>query len=265
MLSLSCLPRSFSLSLVLFSLSTALALLHLDKMLFPAVPLPLVEKRNSGSFSMAVHLAPPVSLNNFSPLPIQVCCARFHRCHRSSSLLSSHPYSLSSSGLPLEHFQHPSLCLAACSTGSFGLVLSITLSAHIPTWANVWLRYWSKSSSECGGSKACGLEASFCLYLLVGITSGYLWRRLFGECPDEEWDAYLANYTLNLPNRAGTFEPFKSFRDQWFASKSSRNSTDGGPMIFPSTPNTLSTHPSPFHRNNFLLAVSSIPTQSTRI
>ncbi|THU86879.1 hypothetical protein K435DRAFT_782714 [Dendrothele bispora CBS 962.96] len=151
--------------------------------------------------------------------------------------------------LPLERFQHPSLRLAACSIGSFGLVLSIALLAHIPAWANVWSRYWLKSSLEWGGSKERGLDAGFCLFLLVGIASDYLLRRLFGECPDEKWDTYLANYTSNLPNRAGTFKPFESFWDRWFASKSSRNTTGDEEMIFPEDPKHPVNHLSPLHRN----------------
>ncbi|THU81912.1 hypothetical protein K435DRAFT_465589 [Dendrothele bispora CBS 962.96] len=115
--------------------------------------------------------------------------------------------------LPLERFQLLSLRLAARSTGSFGLVISIALLAHIPAWANVRSRYWLKSSVESEGSKEHGLDASFCLYLLVRTASDYLLRRLFGECPDEKRDTYLTNYTFNLPNRAGMFKPFESFWD----------------------------------------------------
>ncbi|THU88331.1 hypothetical protein K435DRAFT_866409 [Dendrothele bispora CBS 962.96] len=49
-------------------------------------------------------------------------------------------------------------------------------------------------------------------------------------------DAYLANYTSDLPNRAGTFKPFDSFRDRWFASTSSRNSTGDEETIFSEDP-----------------------------
>ncbi|THU88528.1 hypothetical protein K435DRAFT_588045, partial [Dendrothele bispora CBS 962.96] len=55
--------------------------------------------------------------------------------------------------------------------------------AHILAWANVQSRYWLKSSVESEGSKERGFDAGCCLFLLVGITSDYLVRRLLGECP----------------------------------------------------------------------------------
>ncbi|THV00066.1 hypothetical protein K435DRAFT_657749, partial [Dendrothele bispora CBS 962.96] len=59
-------------------------------------------------------------------------------------------------------------------------------------------RYWLKSSLEWGGSTERGLDAGFCLFLLVGITSDYLLRRLFGECLDEV--RCLINLTLFIPS-----------------------------------------------------------------
>ncbi|KAF5340491.1 hypothetical protein D9758_014566 [Tetrapyrgos nigripes] len=121
--------------------------------------------------------------------------------------------------LPLQRFQRPSLRMAASSIGAFGLVVSIALLSKIPSWANVWSRYWLKASEEWGGAKERGLSAGFCLFLLAGVGSDWLLSRFVGECPDEKWDTYLANYTSNLPNRAGTFKPFESFWDRWFSSK----------------------------------------------
>jgi len=51
-------------------------------------------------------------------------------------------------------------------------------------------------------------------------------RRKFGECPDEKWDSYLANYAASLPNaanRAGTFTPLTSFWDRLFGASPPTN------------------------------------------
>ncbi|THU91304.1 hypothetical protein K435DRAFT_580880, partial [Dendrothele bispora CBS 962.96] len=57
--------------------------------------------------------------------------------------------------------------------------------ANVPAWTNVWSRSWLKSSLEWGGSKEHGFDAGCCLFLLVGIASVYLSRRLLGEYPDK--------------------------------------------------------------------------------
>ncbi|KAJ7206457.1 hypothetical protein C8J57DRAFT_1404318 [Mycena rebaudengoi] len=123
--------------------------------------------------------------------------------------------------LPIPKVQRSAVRFASASTGAFGLVVSIALLSHIPAWANVWERLWLARdlSATWGTTKEKGLSAGFCLFLAVGIASDWLLRRKFGECPDEKWDSYLANYAASLPNaadRAGTFRPPVSFWDRVF-------------------------------------------------
>lgn len=87
--------------------------------------------------------------------------------------------------LPLPRIQHSAVRFATASTGSFGLVLSIALLSHIPSWANVWERLWATDGLTWGTSKEKGLSAGFCLFLCAGMASDWLLRRTFGECPDE--------------------------------------------------------------------------------
>ncbi|KAJ7083717.1 hypothetical protein B0H15DRAFT_911772 [Mycena belliarum] len=123
--------------------------------------------------------------------------------------------------LPIPHVQHSAMRFATASTGAFGLVLSIAILSHIPAWANVWERLWQAQdlSNTWGTTKEKGLSVGFCLFFVAGIACDWLLKRKFGECPDEKWDSYLANYAASLPNaagRAGTFTPLSSFWDRLF-------------------------------------------------
>ncbi|KAJ7705276.1 hypothetical protein B0H17DRAFT_1298329 [Mycena rosella] len=123
--------------------------------------------------------------------------------------------------LPIPRVQHCALRCATAATGAFGLVLSIALLANIPAWANVWERLWQAEdlSNTWGTAQEKGLSAGFCLFFVAGMACDWLLRRKFGECPDEKWDSYLANYAASLPNsadRAGTFTPLASFWDRLF-------------------------------------------------
>ncbi|KAJ7182592.1 hypothetical protein C8R43DRAFT_911084 [Mycena crocata] len=125
--------------------------------------------------------------------------------------------------LPIPRIQHSAVRVATASTGAFGLVLSIALLANIPAWANVWERLWMPAdvAGTWGTTKEKGLSVGFCLFFAAGIACDWLLRRKFGECPDEKWDSYLANYAASLPNaanRAGTFTPLASFWDRIFGS-----------------------------------------------
>ncbi|KAG7445605.1 uncharacterized protein BT62DRAFT_166250 [Guyanagaster necrorhizus] len=123
--------------------------------------------------------------------------------------------------LPLVKFQHASLRFATASMGSFGVIVAIAALAHIPAWANVWDRLWLTASIEWETSEERGLSAGFCLFLCTGMLSDWFMKRTFGECPDEKWDSYLADYATNLPNRAdraGVYQPFTSVWDRIFGS-----------------------------------------------
>ncbi|KAL0960840.1 hypothetical protein HGRIS_005856 [Hohenbuehelia grisea] len=137
--------------------------------------------------------------------------------------------------LPLEKTRRHALRFATASTGAFGLTISTALLAHVPAWANVWERLWLKESIEWGTRSEKGLTAMFSLLLFIGVGVNWFLRRRFGECPDEKWDAYLANYSANYPSeagRAGSFRPLTSFWDRLFH-PSRQNSNMGGDIIFP--------------------------------
>ncbi|KAJ7040825.1 hypothetical protein C8F04DRAFT_1082291 [Mycena alexandri] len=125
--------------------------------------------------------------------------------------------------LPIPRVQHSAVRFATASTGAFGLTMSIALLAHIPAWANVWERLWVPAdlTGTWGTSQEKGLTVGFALFLAAGFACDWFLRRKFGECPDEKWDSYLANYAASLPNaadRAGTFTPFASAWDRIFGS-----------------------------------------------
>ncbi|KAF9489000.1 hypothetical protein BDN71DRAFT_1402331 [Pleurotus eryngii] len=132
------------------------------------------------------------------------------------------PFMLISSLLPLPRHRRITLRFCAATAGSFGLTLSTALLAHIPAWANCWERLWVHADIEWGTSREKGLSAMFCLCIVIGVVVDWLLRRKFGECPDEKWDSYLADYASNLPNRAdraGSFQPLATFWDRALGAK----------------------------------------------
>ncbi|KAJ7578107.1 hypothetical protein C8J56DRAFT_969013 [Mycena floridula] len=133
--------------------------------------------------------------------------------------------------LPLQRFQHAALRFATASTGAFGAVVSIALISGNPAWADVWERYWVKDGGSWGSRKEQGLTAAFALLLAFGIVADWLLRRKFGECPDEKWDSYLASYATNLPDRAGSYQPFVPFWSRVFGGDKPVHSTKD--IVFP--------------------------------
>ncbi|KAG6814253.1 hypothetical protein H0H92_015368 [Tricholoma furcatifolium] len=110
----------------------------------------------------------------------------------------------------LLQFLRPSMRVFTASAGAFSLVLSIALLAHVQAWADVWQRLWLSNGDGWGTSQEKGLTVAFFVFFGAGIVSDFLLHRRFGECPDENWDNYLANYSSYLPNdtkRAGSFRP----------------------------------------------------------
>ncbi|KIM42953.1 hypothetical protein M413DRAFT_443775 [Hebeloma cylindrosporum] len=115
---------------------------------------------------------------------------------------------------------HPMLRICTASTGSFGVIVAISLLVKPQErgWANAWERLWI-SDGEWGSSKERGLSAAWAVFFIAGMVTDWALRRWIGECPDEKWDNYLASYTSNLPNladRAGTFRPPRSIWDRIF-------------------------------------------------
>ncbi|KAL1744732.1 hypothetical protein HDZ31DRAFT_74032 [Schizophyllum fasciatum] len=119
--------------------------------------------------------------------------------------------------LPFARTQRPIMRLCTAATGAFGMVVTIAILADIPAWANVWQRLVQRDNVEWGTGKEQGLSAAFGILVVLGMASDLLLRRKLGECPDEKWDGYLADYAANLPDqpgRAGTFQPLQSAWDR---------------------------------------------------
>ncbi|KAF5360661.1 hypothetical protein D9756_004634 [Leucocoprinus leucothites] len=152
---------------------------------------------------------------------------------------------------------HPTLRFCTSSNGAFGIILSISLllNPKVEAWANVWERLWLQDGDSWGTGKEKGLSAAFCIFLVVGAATDWALRRWIGECPDEKWDNYLANYMANLPSqadRAGIFEPPKSFWGRFF------DNDKRDPILFPpdsdlkvapQSPSTLNDHSPPLSKS----------------
>ncbi|KAF8073781.1 hypothetical protein FPV67DRAFT_1479250 [Lyophyllum atratum] len=163
-------------------------------------------------------------------LPRQVLTALFPALSLLLILLFSLPR--------LFHLLRPTLRVLTASSGAFSLVLSIALLAHIPAWADIWERLWLHDGATWGSSKEKGLSAAYCILLCAGIATDWALNRWFGECPDEKWDSYLANYSANLPNdssRAGSFEPLPS-KSPWRRLFGSPSKLDKKDILFPLSP-----------------------------
>jgi len=120
--------------------------------------------------------------------------------------------------IPSPRIRLPAARFAAAASGAFGIAIGGALVGGLPAWANVWTRLWLPQSAEWGGKAEQGLSAAFWVLTVLGTASNWFLRRQFGENPDQKWDAWLANYAANLPNRAGSFEPPKSLVQKLFRS-----------------------------------------------
>ncbi|CAL1713392.1 unnamed protein product [Somion occarium] len=119
--------------------------------------------------------------------------------------------------LPFPAFSHVPVRLAASATGAFGIILSLALLTHLPAWTDVWERYWVRDDIEWGNVKEKGLSAAYCFIFVIGVACDWALHRYYGEDPDDKWNHYLADYTLNLPNdhhRAGDFRLTPSWWEQ---------------------------------------------------
>ncbi|CCM06129.1 uncharacterized protein FIBRA_08378 [Fibroporia radiculosa] len=125
--------------------------------------------------------------------------------------------------LPLSRYQHVFIRFSTSSMGAFGIVISVALLAGVAAWSDVWERLWTSSSADWGTSAEKGLSTLYCVLLLAGTACNWFLRHKFGDNPDEEWNAYLANYAANLPDvvdRAGRFAPLPSLWSRLFGSLS---------------------------------------------
>ncbi|KAF9453111.1 hypothetical protein P691DRAFT_801975 [Macrolepiota fuliginosa MF-IS2] len=140
---------------------------------------------------------------------------------------------------------HPTLRFCTSANGAFGIILAISLliNPRVDAWANVWERLWLRNGDGWGTGKEKGLSAAYCAFLVSGMAADWALRWWIGECPDEKWDKYLANYMAGLPNqadRAGIFEPSKSFWDRLFVRNDKLD-----PIIFPPNSDLKATPKSP--------------------
>ncbi|TFK39065.1 hypothetical protein BDQ12DRAFT_682957 [Crucibulum laeve] len=168
-------------------------------------------------------------------------------------------------------FLHPMFRICTASTGAFGVVLALSLLLHPQEegWANVWDRLWVPDGPGWGKAREKGLSAAWGVFFIFGMAGDWGLRRWFGECPDEKWDNYLANYAANLPNhadRAGTFQPLTSFWDRMFAVSALSTPTSSKDVIFPSDADMKSKSIAPIttHMNIGKLQKGALPrTNST--
>ncbi|PPQ97818.1 hypothetical protein CVT26_012919 [Gymnopilus dilepis] len=156
------------------------------------------------------------------------------------------------------NFLHPFLRLCTASTGAFGIVMSIALLMNPKEegWANAWERLWladgPPSGNPWGTSQEQGLSAAWAVFVAAGMATDWALHRWVGECPDEKWDNYLAQYAANLPNRsdrAGTFQPLTSWWDKFFPSPTS-TAPFAKDILFPSDADMKSKLPFPVTMHN---------------
>jgi len=115
--------------------------------------------------------------------------------------------------VPFSRTQRRSIRLAASASGTFGLIMSIALLAHVKPWSNVWERLWINDGNGWGTGNERALSAGYWLILIAGCSTDWALKKYYGGNPDEEWDTYLAEYASSLPisrNRAGIFRPLSS-------------------------------------------------------
>jgi len=111
---------------------------------------------------------------------------------------------------PFARTQRHSIRLAASASGTFGLIVSIALLAHVQPWSNVWERLWISDGNGWDTGNERALSAGYWLILIAGCSTDWALKKYFGGNPDEEWDTYLAEYASSLPisrSRAGIFRP----------------------------------------------------------
>jgi hypothetical protein len=122
--------------------------------------------------------------------------------------------------VPFSRTQRNSIRLAASASGTFGLVMSISLLSHVQPWSNVWERLWINDGDGWGSGAERALSAGYWLILIAGCLTDWTLKRFCGGNPDEEWDTYLTEYATSLPisrDRAGIFRPLSnSFWDRLF-------------------------------------------------
>jgi hypothetical protein len=97
---------------------------------------------------------------------------------------------------PFSRTQRNSIRLAASASGTFGLILSISLLAQIQPWSNVWERLWIKDGNGWGTGAERALSAGYWLILIAGCSADWALKKYCGGNPDE----VLYTFALLYPN-----------------------------------------------------------------
>ena len=87
--------------------------------------------------------------------------------------------------VPFARTQRKSIRLAASASGTFGLIMSISLLAHVPPWSNVWERLWINDGNGWGSGSERALSAGYWLILIAGCSADWALKNYCGGNPDE--------------------------------------------------------------------------------
>lgn len=100
---------------------------------------------------------------------------------------------------PFSRTQRNSIRLAASASGTFGLIMSISLLAHVQPWSNVWERLWVNDGDGWGSGAERALSAGYWLILMAGCLTDWTLKRFCGGNPDEVQYASLSLHS-NRPD-----------------------------------------------------------------
>jgi hypothetical protein len=86
---------------------------------------------------------------------------------------------------PFARTQRKSVRLAVSASGTFGLIMSISLLAHVQPWSNVWERLWINDGNGWGSGPERALCAGYWLILIAGCSADWALKKYCGGNPDE--------------------------------------------------------------------------------
>jgi hypothetical protein len=86
---------------------------------------------------------------------------------------------------PFARTQRKAIRLAASASGTYGLIMSISLLTHVQPWSNVWERLWIKDGNGWGSGPERALCAGYWLILIAGCSADWALKKYCGGNPDE--------------------------------------------------------------------------------
>ncbi len=113
--------------------------------------------------------------------------------------------------VPFSRTQRKSIRLAASASGTFGLIMSISLLAHVQPWSNIWERLWIKDGNGWGSGPERALSAGYWLILIAGCSADWALKKYCGGNPDEVQYA-PALFRSNQPDCIGVGMGYLSHR-----------------------------------------------------